>query len=361
MSEILPSQLATSNQHYEKLGIKKEQIEKWEDGLRTDGTPGTFEWWYFDVFLDDGSTLVIVFYTKPSMDPDTDILPLVTFILDTPDGKHFSKEYIATAQQFKSSKDACEVFIGPNVFKGDLDQYTIHFEMDEIIADVTLKGSVPSWRPATGHIFFGEQDENYFAWLPSVPQGEVEATITINGTTKEYKGTGYHDHNWGNISMARLLHHWYWGRAKIGEYTVISSYITSEKSYGYRNFPIFMLAKGGNIIADNALEYLTFRASEKYIEPKTGKPAHNRLEYEYNDGQQHYRITYVRQTDILCEKLIDRLPDEKRALAEQYGFDGGYLRFSGEVILEKFENDQTVEKVKEPALWELMYFGKNPE
>ncbi|HEY5561934.1 MAG TPA: hypothetical protein VIK72_09320 [Clostridiaceae bacterium] len=40
------------------------------------------------------------------------------------------------------------------------------------------------------------------------------------------------------------------------------------------------------------------------------------------------------------------------------GYDGAYLRFTGDAILEKIENNITVEKVEETAIWELMYFGK---
>ena len=41
--------------------------------------------------------------------------------------------------------------------------------------------------------------------------------------------------------MFWVMHHWYWGRAKIGDYQVISSYITAHKPYGYEHFPIFLL------------------------------------------------------------------------------------------------------------------------
>jgi predicted secreted hydrolase len=30
--------------------------EKWEDGIRTSGEKGTYEWWYFDAHLDDGDS-----------------------------------------------------------------------------------------------------------------------------------------------------------------------------------------------------------------------------------------------------------------------------------------------------------------
>jgi hypothetical protein len=50
---------------YQRYGIAKGEIAAWEDGFRTrPGGPGTFEWWYFDAVLDDGSTLVINFMVK---------------------------------------------------------------------------------------------------------------------------------------------------------------------------------------------------------------------------------------------------------------------------------------------------------
>ena len=30
--------------HYQKLGLTRNQIEIWEDGMRTDGSKGTYEW-----------------------------------------------------------------------------------------------------------------------------------------------------------------------------------------------------------------------------------------------------------------------------------------------------------------------------
>lgn len=85
---------------------------------------------------------------------------------------------------------------------------------------------------SAGVSIFKNQGERYFAWLPSVPQGEVSGTITVAGKSEIVTGTGYHDHTWGDTSMAKLIHDWYWGRAKIGTYTVIASYITATDAYG---------------------------------------------------------------------------------------------------------------------------------
>jgi hypothetical protein len=83
------------------------------------------------------------------------------------------------------------------------------------------------------------------AWLPSVPQGRVEATYRVGGTSRTASGVGYHDHNWGNAPMLDLMHHWYWARGAAGPYSVIASYITAEKRYGYAALPVFMLARDG--------------------------------------------------------------------------------------------------------------------
>ena len=44
-------------------------------------------------------------------------------------------------------------------------------------------------------------------------------------------------------------------------------------------------------------------------------------------------------------------------LARLIGFDGAYLRFTGDVQLDRYEGDRVVESQHAEAIWELMYFG----
>jgi len=225
----------------------------------------------------------------------------VSLQYDAPDGTHYEELLTFPAAKFFAARERCDVKIGENVFSGDLHAYTIRLTGKQVSAELTLTGRVPAWRPGTGQIFFGEHDEHFFAWLPSVPEGSVEGELTINGQSQRITGTGYHDHNWGNVSMLRLMNHWYWGRAKIGEYTVISSFITAEKKYGYRTFPVFLLAKNGIMVAQSTLDSPAFfavvrasrrrdqeagsrrvgirshqrkRAVRRYLPPRKGYPAH---------------------------------------------------------------------------------------
>lgn len=49
----------------------------------------------------------------------------------------------------------------------------------------------------------------------------------------------------------------------------------------------------------------------------------------------------------------------KKLLAHLLDFDSCYLRFTGTVTLTHKEHDEVVEEITEPAMWELMCFGKH--
>jgi hypothetical protein len=354
---VIRSRLASESADYEKLGINKHTVAQWEDGSRTDGGKGSYEWWYFDAHLDDGTKLVIVFYTKRMMKTNSPLSPYVTIDLDTPDGRHFEERLEVKGIPWSSSIGSCDVKVGPCYIKGNLKKYSIYYDDRAIQAEATLSANIPSWRPETGHIYFGDNDEHFFAWLPSVPEGDVTAKITVDGITTEHTGTGYHDHNWGNIVMTKVMHHWYWGRAKVGDYNVISSYIYGEKKYGYNEFPIFMLAKDGEIVADDGKK-LTFIPTDVYNDEVTGKPAHNRLVYQYEDEGFAYRVTWLRKSSLIAFKMIDQLKGAVRILAKAIGFDAAYLRFTGDVSVEEIRAGSEPVTQEGPALWEEMYFGK---
>lgn len=356
-TDSAPARMGGTPEDYTRLGIEPRAIKPREDGLRTDGSPGTFEWWYFDAHLDDGAKLVVVFYTKEFTDIDRPLTPAIRIDLTLPDGTTANRVVHLDPATFSASTETCDVRIGDNVFAGDLHTYTVRAQVEGVSVDVTLTGQVPSWRPETGHVFFGEQGGQYFAWLPAVPEGRVEATYSVDGHTSTATGIGYHDHNWGNAPMLKLMHHWYWARGSAGPYSVIASYITAEKAYGYTELPIFMLARDGQLLADDT-DKVTFEELGRYIDTGTGKPVGNVTRYTYNDGDERYAVTWTRHTDLTASKMADSLKGPKRAAAKLAGFDGAYLRFAGELRIERYRGEELVETHTDEALWELMYFGK---
>lgn len=349
----LPVRLADTAEDYARLGIQPHEVAPFEDGMRTTGAPGDYEWWYFDSHLDDGSKLVVVFYSKPFTAAYGPLAPQINIDLDLPDGRSFQKLLTFDPDQFKASTDGCDVRIGDNAFSGDLHTYRIRATIEGISVDIELVGHVPPWRPATGHMYFGDK---LFAWLPAVPQGAVTATYTVDGKASRTTGIGYHDHNWGDALMPELMHDWYWARGKVGDQTVIASYITAEEKYGYTPIPIFMLARDGKLVTDDTSK-VTFSTDQVHTDEITGKPVADITSYDYRDGDERYLVTFTRDKTILAASLLDRMDPEARKFAESIGFDGAYHRFTGPLTIRHESASASPEEQSEPAIWELMYFG----
>jgi hypothetical protein len=258
---------------------------------------------------------------------------------------------------WSSARDHADVRIGANRFTGDLHTYRVTASVDDIAVDVTLEGEVSSWRPETGYVLFGEEGKLEFSWLPSVPQGRVTATYSIGDERHETAGTGYHDHNWGNVGMMEIIHDWYWARGQAGPYSVIASYVTAHEKYDYAAVPIFMLARDGVLVGDDPSQ-LKFEALGSFTDSVTGKPVANVTRYTYGTETERYVVTFSRHRDLSRNRMIEGLHGVKRAAAELLRFDGAYLRFAGEVRVEHYLGGEIVDQnATEDAIWELMYFG----
>ena len=359
------ARLLNKPEDYIKLGQKKDMVEIWEDGLRTTGKFGEYEWWYSDFKLNDGTSLVIVFFTAPVTASSLGFKPSIQFSYTKQDGTLVSESFAFKKNEAVFEKERCYVKIGKNIIEGDLNTYQIHYESEDITADIKLVNNTTSWRPETGRINFA--NNKYFAWLPSVPEGSATVKMTIKGEEYNLNGTGYHDHNWGNTAMFWLMHHWYWGRAKIGDYQVISSYITANKKHKYEHFKIFLLSKNGEKLADNG-EYVTYKQLEPQFDPVTKKHYHKKLIYDYNDGTIRYEIIY--EMNEIIEYFTYKnnegnaaasCPEILKSIVGLLGLDPSYIRMTGTATVKKYENNMVVEEVSSPAIWELMYFGKNQD
>ena len=73
---------------------------------------------------------------------------------------------------------------------------------------------MPSYKPGPDD---GSNPEGpYFRWVCAVPNGSLSGTVTLDSVTHEVTGSGYHDHNWGNVPMSVLVKDWHWARGEAG-------------------------------------------------------------------------------------------------------------------------------------------------
>ncbi len=337
----------------EEMGLEK-TVQPFEDGMRSGTKRGNYEWWYFDSKYPDGSSLVIIFFSKPVTSLKNKLEPYVSLDYIGADGQEIHVE--AKSKDYSFSKDGCDVKIGECWVKGDLKNYTIHFKHGSVEADLQLSGTVPSWRPYSGHLYFNESE--YFAWLPSVPEGKITGTLRCEGKENVLDGTGYHDHNWGNKLMIFLMNDWYWGRAKVDDYVVVSSYIYANKKCEFAPTPIFMLAKNGEILCDDAYQHLKYTEKDFYVDPYTKRNVAKTLIYDYADPANHYRITYRKgDEDVERKDMTDVVGAAAAKLFYLLGFRGSYHRMGGTCTVEKLVDGAVVESHTQMAMWEQMCFG----
>lgn len=346
---------ANKPEDYTRFNVTPNIIRPWEDGMRTKADEKNFEWWYFDANLTDGSSVVATFMTKDSFNLGTELKPWVSFEITDANGKTTSYREDVTAENFSARTDYCDVHIGKNYLTGDLKSYTLHFEKDNFKADLNIKNTLSSWRPAAGANLFGNKQ---FSWLPAVPAADVSGTLVTNGQSVEVSGKGYHDHNWGDELMLKLMHHWYWGRADVEDYKVISTETTAEKAYNYEKMPVMMIADHGEIISGDESNMIV-EDSDVFIDEQTKKPVQKNLKYTVKGEKNTYVVSYSMEKIISGFKMIDEMSGFKKLLAKLSGFDGAYLRFTGTIKVTKYEDNKVVDEAVNPnGIWELMYFGK---
>ena len=82
--------------------------------------------------------------------------------------------------------------------------------------------------------------------MVAVPYGTVKGTISGEGTSRAVSGSLYHDHNRGNAALGSMIDHWYWGRAHVGDFSLIFTQMTTVKVFGHGGIklPVFYLSKG---------------------------------------------------------------------------------------------------------------------
>jgi hypothetical protein len=118
-----------------------------------------------------------------------------------------------------------------------------------------------------------------------------------------------------------------------------------------------MMRDDGKLIADDGTK-VTFEMLGNYTDTNTGKPVAGVTRYTYTGGDERCVVTYTRHSDLSAIKFVEDLHGPKKIAAKLIGFDGAYLRFAGEVRIERYQGEQLVENHTDDALWELMYFGK---
>lgn len=276
--------------------------EVWEDGLRTSTGPGSCEWWNFEARFDDGLSARIIFFTKPILDPYTTLKPGVQVMVTLPGDVQFEQVVMSPAKDFFASAGRCDLRIGSSWALGDLHTYRTHTEAGDMVVDLTFESELPAWRPGAGKNYFNLARSRFLGWLAPIPFGCVTGKISYHGKTHEVKGTGYHDHHWGNVGLGEVFSYWYWGRAHVGDYTILFSELVGSESYDRQKLHIFLLAKGNRILTqDGEPLRLTRNHFEKHSSGRS-YPQHLDFHWKSPEGRVHLSLRNPQLREVISMK-----------------------------------------------------------
>ncbi|KAK2746497.1 hypothetical protein FQN57_003123 [Myotisia sp. PD_48] len=204
-----------------------------------------FDWWYFDaVSFDRKSSFVIAFFTSaytafPFLALSDNVLPVFIWA-SFPNEKvkvlitHASTAIISGG---KSGIVGKYMPIGMQwAGTADMSMYRVSINDPKlkIKGSFSLKSTAPP-HYACGHATGGMDMQLMpkIGWANAVPDGNGEVDMIIEGSKLRFQGSVYHDKNWGAAPFHKISKTWYWGRSRVGPYSIVWFYVistTDEKS-----------------------------------------------------------------------------------------------------------------------------------
>jgi hypothetical protein len=330
----------------------KPEPENWEDGIRLATDPGTFEWWYFDCTFEDGSTCVVVYYTKPLLKRRGPLRPSIQINITRPNGTRIKKVPVFHPKTFYASDKQCDVKIADNWVKGDLKACDIHAAHENVRVDLQMKTIIPTQRVGASRVYFeknGEQEKYFFAWFPAIPYGIVHGTIVYDNIEHQVTGYGYHDHNFGNMSLPSAMSHWYWGRANIGDYHTIFLQLVTKAKYGPMIIPVFIFTHGPKVVlADNHCDVKAIGD----VKHKDGRHYPEKMIWHCHKASSSAEITITQPQIIEARSLLEDFPHFIQIIAK-WIVNPYYFRFRANMTI-KVDLGETHEIVNGEGLYELM-------
>lgn len=347
---------------YERLGLNPNVVEEWEHGRRRKPTEvPAMENWYFDSIMDDGTKVVVVFMTKTgdkrTIPKDS---PNLRIQITSPDGKHFDDAFYLDPKKCETRVGECYVKYGEHSFIGDLTDVDIYVNPENGIgANLHVHSLTKPFRPGTGYIAFGDDESKEYTWL-TFPRNDVTGTINYDGSEKEVHGTAYHDHQFHSSDSMSIIHHWFWGRASLGDYTVAMFDIVANEKYGFQQIPIFcVMDKSGEVIFDGTQHGQSHIKDLYWSDPaKKYFPKTTEFDYERDGKKVTFTVTWSEELEVRTpETIFGQLNPAMAEKLDKMGLDPSYIRYKADAKLTIDDGNQPTNATGD-MIYEYAYFGK---
>ena len=228
-------------------------------------TPGAYEWWYFDALSGDGPwAMTCIWFLGNPFSPyyrqaalgqptgpfDQNALFFALYRHGRLHAYHFTRfpksEIMASEIAAGETVPLCLRF-GPNTLAMPGDGQWQLSLTDENANGRTLEASLTFSAPplVAGAVAVTALGSEH-SWLPAAPFCRVRGQIALREAHNpgseviSFRGTGYHDHNWGRLPFEADIRDWYWARAALGgERSVILYHVQPRRGRAVSHLLLF--------------------------------------------------------------------------------------------------------------------------
>ena len=134
---------------------------------------------------------------------------------------------------------------------------------------------------------------------------------------------------------------WYWGRARIDDYTLIFSRMLTSPKYGSIRVPVFYLAKGNEILSSREFDF-TFTPS-KWLRHSGGRDYPEGITVNVVQKDMQTKINITDPVFIEARDLLENQPWLVKNLSSLF-INPYYFRFNADFHLRIENSTHTVEK-----------------
>lgn len=220
-------------------------VPMWQDlgGVSKDA----YEWLYFDVMNAKDRTHVSIDFLAPNpfdprvVDPNVDPRDRVGMIACVSQaGKPgIEIDFLADRTQLEYSGDSLTIGgssvtrragRGLPIYDIVVDAQAVDGSGRRMTGKVTYESLAAEWSiPGNQYYQANNAPDQYHRWVVHIPRAKTTGHITVDGPEGHLEldidGYGYHDHNYGTVSLAATVKRWFWARGADHEHTVIAAHL----------------------------------------------------------------------------------------------------------------------------------------
>ena len=322
-------------------------MEPWENGLRTNPMPGTFDWWYLQGTFSDGSHAEFTFFTKPWLDNTGPLQPYIGVTITSPNGTVYHDVIRVSTDQFAAARNTLNLTMGDNYLRGNLKVIVLHVESAKGFgADLVFNSILPPSRfGGAGIWYFDPSLTRFSALMDPMPYAAVHGSLTYDGKTHQVQGDGYHDRQWGTINWNQVLDRWFWTTGHFGNYTIDTGAQVTSAFYDHQQLQNLYLARGNQVLVDT-MRGVTIQGTGNVTTP-SGHDYPEILKMHWQNGSDTVDLS------LTNPKVIQAASPVFNTNATIYG-NPEYFRLGGNATL-SVNIGGVNETESGPAVWEVNY------